>query len=74
MSEKWEIGYMINSRFEIHDIKKGGKGIVFLCYGHEGKMPVAIKTFQDEYLTSKESIDRFMWEAEAWVKIGKHEN
>jgi tetratricopeptide (TPR) repeat protein len=74
MSEKWKIGDKIEGRYEIHDIKRGGMGIVFLCYDHEEKMPIAIKTFQDKYLMDKESIDRFMWEAETWVRLEKHKN
>jgi len=74
VSEKWRVGEKIEGRYEIHDIKKGGMGIVFLCYDHEFKSPVAIKTFQDKYLTDKDSIDRFMWEAETWVKLEKHKN
>jgi len=74
MSEKWRVGEKIEGRYEIHDIKKGGMGIVFLCYDHEFKSPIAIKTFQDKYLTDKDSIDRFMWEAETWVRLEKHKN
>jgi len=74
MSEKWKVGEKIEGRYEIHDIKKGGMGIVFLCYDDEFKEPVAIKTFQDKYLTDKDSIDRFMWEAETWVRLEKHKN
>jgi len=74
LSEKWKVGEKIEGRYEIHDIKKGGMGIVFLCYDHESKSPVAIKTFQDKYLTDKDSIDRFMWEAETWVRLEKHKN
>ena len=74
MSEKWKIGEKIEGRYEILYIKRGGMGIVFLCYDHEFKSPVAIKTFQDKYLTDKDSIDRFMWEAETWVRLEKHKN
>jgi len=74
VSEKWKIGEKIEGRYEIYDIKKGGMGIVFLCYDDEFKEPVAIKTFQDKYLMDKDSIDRFMWEAETWVGLEKHKN
>lgn len=73
-AQPYKIGDRITGRYEIHDIKRGGMGIVFLCYDHEFKDAVAIKTFQDKYLTSKESIDRFMWEAETWVRLEKHKN
>ena len=74
MSEKWKVGEKIEGRYEIHYIKRGGMGIVFLCYDDEFKKPVAIKTFQDKYLMDKDSIDRFMWEAETWVRLEKHKN
>jgi tetratricopeptide (TPR) repeat protein/tRNA A-37 threonylcarbamoyl transferase component Bud32 len=74
VSEKWKVGERIEGRYEIHEIKRGGMGIVFLCYDNETKSPVAIKTFQDKYLTDKDSVDRFMWEAETWVRLEKHKN
>lgn len=70
----WRVGERIEGRFEIHDIKKGGMGIIYLCYDHAENMPVAIKTFQDKYLTSKEMIERFKKEAETWVRLEKHKN
>ena len=72
MSEKWKKGDKIEGQYEIYDIKRGGMGIVFLCYDIKNRIPVAIKTFQDKYLTSKETIDRFLWEAETWVRLEKH--
>lgn len=74
MSEKWKIGEKIEGRYEIHDIRKGGMGIVFLCYDHDWKRPIAIKIFQDKYFTSRESVGRFMREAETWVRLEKHKN
>jgi tetratricopeptide (TPR) repeat protein len=74
VSEKWEIGEKIEGRYEIHDIKRGGMGIVFLCYDSKQRMPVAIKTFQDKYLLEKASVDRFIHEASTWVDLGRHRN
>lgn len=74
MSEKWEIGEKIEGQYKIHDIKKGGMGIVFLCYDSKENMPMAIKTFQDRYLLDKESVDRFIHEASTWVDLGRHSN
>jgi serine/threonine protein kinase len=74
VSEKWRIGEKIDGRYEIHDIKKGGMGIVFLCYDSKEKTPVAIKTFQDRYLLDKNSVDRFVQEASTWVDLGRHPN
>lgn len=75
MSDRWQIGDRIADRYEIHSIKKGGMGTVFLCYDHLGKTPVAIKTFQHRlFKEDKTLINRFKWEAEVWVRIGKHKN
>ncbi|MBC2700549.1 MAG: hypothetical protein HF976_03900, partial [ANME-2 cluster archaeon] len=70
----WQIGDEIENRYEIHDIKQGGFGIVYLCYDHEFKEPVAIKTFQARFLSSQKVIDDFTNEAITWTKLDKHKN
>ncbi|MEO0247752.1 MAG: serine/threonine-protein kinase [candidate division WOR-3 bacterium] len=74
MSEHWKVGDKIENRYEIFKIKKGGMGIVFLCYDHEDKTPIAIKTFQDKFLMDNQSIERFIHEASNWIYLGKHKN
>ena len=71
---KWQIGDKIENRYEIHDIKQGGFGIVYLCYDHEFEEPVAIKTFQAKFLSSQKAIDDFTNEAITWTKLDKHKN
>jgi tetratricopeptide (TPR) repeat protein/tRNA A-37 threonylcarbamoyl transferase component Bud32 len=77
-SGKWKVGDRIENRYEIHDIRggpgKSGMGIVYVCYDREYKVLVAIKTFQDRFLKDHASINRFKWEAEAWVRLEKHHN
>ena len=70
----WQIGDKIENRYEIHDIKQGGFGIVYLCYDHEFEEPVAIKTFQAKFLSSQKAIDDFTNEAITWTKLDKHKN
>lgn len=72
--KRWQIGDKIQNRYEIHDIKMGGMGIVYICYDHEFREPVVLKTFQDEYLRNRASVDRFKLEAETWIKLEKHHN
>jgi len=74
VSERWQLYERILGRFEIREIKRGGMGIVFLCYHLERQIPVALKTFQDHYLTDERSKQRFLEEADAWLKLGRHTN
>ncbi len=78
MHELWKVGDRIQNRYQIYQIRggqgKSGMGIVYLCYDLEFREPVAIKTFQDKFLQDHASIDRFKWEAEAWVRLEKHYN
>ena len=75
---RWQVGDRIQDRYEIYHVLSGpgktGMGIVYICYDHEFKEPVALKTFHDKYLREHAVIDRFKWEAEAWVRLEKHYN
>jgi serine/threonine protein kinase/TolA-binding protein len=66
----------IAGRYQIYRILggpgKSGMGIVYVCLDHEGKEVVALKTFQDKYLTSKEARDSFRREALLWVMLDRH--
>jgi serine/threonine protein kinase/DNA-binding SARP family transcriptional activator len=66
----------IAGRYEIYRILggpgKSGMGIVYVCYDHEGKEVVALKTFQDKYLTFKKARDSFKREALLWVMLERH--
>lgn len=65
-------------RWEIFDTKggegKSGMGIVYLCYDHLFKELVAMKTFQNKYLQNELEKQRFLREAEIWIRLGKHPN
>lgn len=75
---RWHVGDTIADQYEIHRISGGpgrsGMGIVYLCYAHESKRAIAIKTLQDQFLQSRGATNRFKWEAEAWVRLEKHYN
>jgi len=73
-TSRWQTGEKIMGRYEIHGIKKGGMGIVYLCYDHESQKPVVLKTYQDIFHIEKFQVERFMWEAETWVRLEKHLN
>ncbi len=71
-ASRWQTGEKIIGRYEIHGIRKGGMGIVYLCYDHESQKPVVLKTYQDIFHFEKSQLERFMWEAETWVRLEKH--
>jgi tetratricopeptide (TPR) repeat protein len=73
-SPKWRVGDSIRDRFEVYDIKAGGIGIVYIVYDHEDGVPYAIKTLQDRYLGDPTAVERFILEAEVWVRLGQHQN
>ncbi len=74
MSENWETGAIVQRRYEISEIEMGGMGIVYLCYDHLNKKPIAIKTFHDEYIQDRAAIERFKLEADTWISLEKHRN
>jgi tetratricopeptide (TPR) repeat protein len=74
ISSKWKVGDKIANRYEIHQILGGGMGVVYICYDHQERGPLALKTFQDRYLGSPQMRDRFVREAETWVALEKHQN
>ncbi len=71
---RWQVKDKIGGRYEVQDIKKGGMGVVYLCCDHESQKPVVLKTFQDIFFSEKIQVERFMWEAETWVRLEKHPN
>jgi hypothetical protein len=72
--QSWDIGYKIQNRYEIIDIKKGGMGIVYIAHHDEWDQIFAIKTFQDKFISDNDAIQRFMGEAETWVNLERHTN
>lgn len=71
---KWKVGDLVRDRFEVYDIKAGGIGIVYIVYDHDDAIPYAIKTLQDRYLGDPVSVERFIREAEVWIRLGDHQN
>lgn len=70
--DEFDVGERIEDRYEVVDIRRGGMGIVYLCYDHDQREPVAIKTFQSRFLNNERAVTRFNNEAVTWVKLDKH--
>ncbi|MEL6527478.1 MAG: hypothetical protein AAFQ07_17390, partial [Chloroflexota bacterium] len=69
---EFDIGDMIENRYEVADVKLGGMGVVYLCYDHDYREPVAIKSFQEKFLTNERAVARFEKEAVTWIQLDKH--
>lgn len=75
MSAGWNIGDRIQNRWQVHQILKGGMGVVYIVYDHDLREVFAAKTFQDEVFTRDPiAAERFKREALAWVNLDIHEN
>jgi tetratricopeptide (TPR) repeat protein len=72
--ERWHVGDLIDNRYEVRRILKGGMGVVYICVEQKTSMPYAIKTFQDKYLLDEKVRKRFVCEAETWIRLEKHRN
>jgi tetratricopeptide (TPR) repeat protein len=64
--------------FYVHDVKggkgKSGMGIVFIVVDSTSATPYAVKTFQRWCLDTPELIQRFLREAETWIRLEQHPN
>ena len=66
-------GTRIAGRYEVASRPlMGGMGIVYLCFDHEERRPVALKTFRPEFLPDRAARDRFLREGTTWVALGRH--
>lgn len=74
ISSKWGAGDLIRDRYEVYDIRAGGIGIVYIVFDHEDGIPYAIKTPQDWLLGDATVKERFIREAEVWIRLGLHQN
>jgi eukaryotic-like serine/threonine-protein kinase len=70
------VGDVIDNRMKVKEIFGGegrsGMGIVYICRDQQSGAIYALKTFQDQYLASKEARSMFEREALIWVSLGNH--
>lgn len=67
-------GERIEDRYEVAQVLRGGMGVVYLCYDHADRMPVAIKSFQSRFFGNEQAVKRFEQEAWIWTRLDKHPN
>jgi serine/threonine protein kinase len=73
----WQVGDWIRLfgyAYQVREIKGGGMGQIYVCIQEENATPIVLKTFQEKYLSREDVVDRFRWETEVWVKLGRHKN
>ena len=71
---RWEKYDMIDNRVQVFDIRGGGMGVVYIGYDYIHQTPIALKTFREELLISKEAQALFEKEALVWIKLESHPN
>ena len=72
--ERYNVGDRIQNRYQIYKTFEGGFGVVYICYDHEFREPVAIKGFKGDLALNEKVIQRFRREAFEWVELERHQN
>lgn len=71
---RYKPGDKICGRYQVHKAIVGGMGEVYLCLDLEENYPLALKTFQQCYLTNPKLRKAFENEITTWVALEKHPN
>jgi tetratricopeptide (TPR) repeat protein len=71
---RYKPGDKIGGRYQVHQVKMGGMGEVYLCLDLEEMVPYALKTFRQRYLTNPKLHAAFENEVATWVAMEKHPN
>lgn len=72
--EEWKEGSLIEGRYTVQEMIKGGMGIVYIVFDSEAINFYAVKTFQEKYLWNEKVIKQFVKEAEIWINLERHPN
>ncbi len=74
-SRPWQVGDRVRGRWEVHQVLRGGMGIVYVVYDHAAHQALAAKTFQEEAFAKGPLLaERFHREALTWVRLDSHPN
>jgi WD40 repeat protein/serine/threonine protein kinase len=72
---RWRVGDTIADLYEVRGINtEGGMSIVYFVWHTQWQMELVIKSPRPELIADEVSRNRFVTEAETWVKLGLHPN
>ena len=71
---RYQPGDRIGDRYQVHEVKMGGMGEVYLCLDLEEMLPYALKTFQQRHTHNPKFRAAFENEVLTWVALEKHPN
>ncbi|MEJ2580939.1 MAG: protein kinase, partial [Acidobacteriota bacterium] len=70
----WIAGRVVDGRYEVHEVARGGMAVVSIAYDRELQRMVAVKTPLPSVLATEDGKARFQREAESWIALGVHPN
>jgi WD40 repeat protein/serine/threonine protein kinase len=70
----WLVGTVVDGRYEVRDVARGGMAVVAFAFDRELQRMVAVKTPLPSVLASEDGRARFQREAESWIALGIHPN
>ncbi len=70
----WFEGSVIDGRYDVKSVARGGMAVVAIAYDRELLRMVAVKTPLPSVLASADGRTRFQREAESWIALGIHPN
>jgi tetratricopeptide (TPR) repeat protein len=73
-SSRFKPGDTLGGLFQVHQVKLGGMGEVYLCVRVTDSAPLALKTFQRRYLADLKIRGLFKREAATWMALEDHPN
>jgi len=70
----WQSGEVIDGRYEVREVRRGGMGEVYFVFDRALALNLAVKTPLPKTLATQSGRLRFLREAEAWIGLGLHVN
>jgi WD40 repeat protein/serine/threonine protein kinase len=70
----WPVGTVVDGRYEVREVARGGMAVVAIAFDRELQRMVAVKTPLPSVLASEDGRARFQREAESWIALGVHPN